>query len=225
MNSLERDQLNQFLQQLVAARLNQKDEEADHLIKDALARQPDAGYLLIQRCLLQDQALHAAQAQISDLQRQLQQKTATPSSQSFLNDNPWAPAASNVNGVPGASHYQMPSPQPIGNSAYARPHPQNSAAGFGSSFLGNIATTAAGVVAGSFLFQGLENLLGHHAQPTSSSMLGQPPNADHMAEQTIINNYYGDSDPSAVHDHPEAHLASYSDDNFVEESDLDSDWI
>jgi hypothetical protein len=28
--------------------------------------------------------------------------------------------------------------------------------------LGNLATTAAGVVAGSFLYQGIQNLMGHH---------------------------------------------------------------
>lgn len=224
MNSQERDQLNQFLQQLVEVRLNQKDEEAERLIKDALARQPDAAYLLVQRCLLQDQALQAAQTQIRELQRQLQQKTAVSSNQGFLSDNPWASVANNVNDVPGASHYQMPSTQAMGNAAYARPNPQDSAAG--SSFLGNIATTAAGVVAGSFLFQGLENLLGHHTQPMSSTLLDQSlPPRDQLAEQTIINNYYGDLDPTTEHDYPDASLASYADDNFFEESDLDADWI
>ncbi len=224
MNSQERDQLNQFLQQLVEVKLAQKDEEAENAIKEALAHQPDAGYLLVQRCLLQDQALHAAQAQIAALQQQLQQKNATTSSQSFLNGNPWASVSSNANSVPGASNYSMPSAQPNGDSAYARPIQQNSASGFGSSFLGNFATTAAGVVAGSFLFQGLGNLLGHHAQP-SPSILGQHANADHIPEQTIINNYYGDSDQPTTHDHPEAHLASYTDDGLIEDSDLDSDWI
>ncbi len=56
------------------------------------------------------------------------------------------------------------------------------------SFLGNVATTAAGVVAGGFLFQGLENLLGsgHHA---GFSGWGDEP-VERVSEQTTINNYY-----------------------------------
>ena len=50
-----------------------------------------------------------------------------------------------------------------------------------------MATTAAGVVAGGFLFQGLESLLGHHQSPSSS--WGDPA-GEQVSEQTIINNYY-----------------------------------
>ena len=222
MNAQEREQLNQFLQQLVNVKLSEKDSEAANLINESIALQPDAAYLLTQRCLLQDQALQVAQAQIADLQRQLQQKNTGSSNNSFLNDNPWAPASSNTNGVPGASNYQIPSaPTTQDNAAYARPAPQN--AGFGSSFLGNVATTAAGVVAGSFLFQGIGNLLGHH--PTQSAWGQQPTNAEHLADQTIINNYYGDSDQLAHNENTDVHLASYDDDNFIDDSDLDSDWI
>jgi len=222
MNAQEREQLNQFLQQLVNIKLAEKDNEAADLINASIAQQPDAAYLLTQRCLLQDQALQVAQAQIADLQRQLQQKNTSASNNSFLNDNPWAPASSNTNSVPGASNYQIPSTPPAqDNAAYARPTPQN--AGFGSSFLGNVATTAAGVVAGSFLFQGIGNLLGQHT--THSAWGQQPNNAEHFADQTIINNYYADSDQLASSEANDIHLASYDDDNFVDDSDLDSDWI
>ena len=43
----------------------QRDPEADAIINDAVSRQPDAAYLLVQRTLLQQQALEAAQARIA----------------------------------------------------------------------------------------------------------------------------------------------------------------
>lgn len=222
MNTQEREQLNQFLNQLLGVKLTAKDDEAEHLIQEAIARQPDAAYLLVQRSLLQDQALRAAQEQIADLQQRLQQKETAASNRGFLDDNPWAPT--NNNSVPGASNYRMPAaPSAPDNPAYARAMPQNQAQGFGSSFLGNVATTAAGVVAGSFLFQGIENLLGHHASP---SPLSQHPTGEHLSEQTVINNYYGDSDQLAHHDDNHgAQLANFDDDNFLDDSDFDSDWV
>jgi len=218
MNTQEREQLHQFLNQFVDVKLSEKDKEAENLIREAVSRQPDAAYLLIQRCLLQDQALNTAQAQIAELRQQLQQRATASSNNGFLNDNPWTAAASNTKEVPGASNYKMPSSL----AADSRPAPQNPGPGFGSSFLGNVATTAAGVVAGSFLFQGIGNLLGHHA---SSSVWNQQPNSEDLAEQTIINNYYGDADQLAENDDHGAFLAGYDDDTLVDDSDLDSDWI
>jgi hypothetical protein len=103
---------------------------------------------------------------------------------SFLaGGNPWAQtldSGQNSAGVPGAGNYQVPTRSgSVFNAA-----PTNSGAG---SFLGSVATTAAGVVAGGFLFQGIEHLLsGHHG---SSSFWGDG-SAEPVAEQTIINNYY-----------------------------------
>ena len=91
MNTQERDQLNTFLLQLGQARAGVKDSEAQTLIDNALARQPDAAYLLVQRCLLQDGALQAAQAQISSLQAELQQarQGSAAGGTGFLDSNAW----------------------------------------------------------------------------------------------------------------------------------------
>jgi hypothetical protein len=43
--------------------------------------------------------------------------------------------------------------------------------GGGGGMLGSIAATAAGVAAGSFLFQGIENMFGHHNQGGSNHLL------------------------------------------------------
>ena len=223
MNTQEREQLNQFLHQLVEVKLTEKNGEAENIINDALSRQPDASYLLVQRCLLQDQALQAAQAQITSLQQQLQQKTTASANNGFLNNNPWATATNKGNGVPGAPDYRIPSSSAQDTANYSRTAPQYQTPGFGSSFLGNVATTAAGVVAGSFLFQGIGNLLGHH---TSPSPWNQTSGEEHLAEQTVINNYYGDdTDQLAQNESIDDQFASNDYENLMDDSDFDSDWV
>nr|WP_315239009.1 DUF2076 family protein [uncultured Albidiferax sp.] len=179
MNTQERDQLSTFLQQLGQARAPVKDMEAQTLIDAAVARQPDAAYLLVQRCLLQDNALQSAQAQIASLQAELQQpKPAT----NFLDANGWgrAPVA------PAAAY--APAPAYPQTAPVAAPAPSRFQA---PSFLTSMATTAAGVAAGAFLFQGIESLMGHHGSstaagtPASAFGLSEPAAATPEAAQSI----------------------------------------
>lgn len=221
MNTQERDQLSQFLQQLAAAKLGNKDQDAANMIAETVARQPDAAYLLVQRAMLLDQALNTAKAQINDLQNQLQ--TSRSGNQGgFLNNDPWAQPAAPSGQVPGAGGYQMPRPA-------AAPASGGFLGGGASSFLGNVATTAAGVVAGSFLFQGIENLLGHHG----GSAWGQGGyndglmSGEHVTEQfTTVNNYYGSADDAG-----NFQTASYDDngddvsDDDSFQNDGESDWM
>ncbi|MBC7683170.1 MAG: DUF2076 family protein [Ferruginibacter sp.] len=167
MNTQERDQLTTFLQQLGQARAAVKDAEAQTLIDTAVARQPDAAYLLVQRSLLQDNALQAAQAQIASLQAELQQaKSAAipvataPASSNFLDANGWgrAPVAPSYAAAPAAA-YVPPSSYPQAAPVAVAAAPSRFQA---PGFLTSVATTAAGVAAGAFLFQGIENLMGHH---------------------------------------------------------------
>ena len=53
--------------------------------------------------------------------------------------------------------------------------------------LGTVATTAAGVVAGSFLYHGIEKLMGHHSGASDANAATPTP----VAENTVINNDYG----------------------------------
>lgn len=217
MTPQEQQQLTQFLNQLTQAKLSQKDPEAELLIQAAIKQQPEANYLLIQRALILEQALNNAKAQIADLQNQVR-NNPNNSSTSFLNNDPWAQPASNAGPVPGAGNYQMP--------RYAAPSPaQPSAFGGGaSSFLGNVATTAAGVVAGSFLFQGIENLMGGHH---GSSGWGQHDQgaSEHVSEQTVINNYYGDDAMQMADNQQEQNDYLVSDDSDFQDDNGDSDWI
>lgn len=216
MNPQEREQLTRFLNQLAEARISEKNPEADALIREAVAKQPDAAYLLVQRAMLVDQALNSAKAQIAQLQA-----GQSAGKSSFLGgSNPWASPLSNSQnsaGVPGANEYQLP-----------RAAAPLASAGGASSFLGNVATTAAGVVAGSFLFQGIENLLGHH-QPSSS---WTEPTGDRMSEQTIVNNYYDSEQGDAwqSQDNGNAFLASDTGSTFLDDDELadggdDSNWV
>src|SRR5579859_5324464 len=71
MTPQEQQLLDDFLQRLAAAGMVTKDPQADALIHQRLAGQPDALYLLVQRSLLQQQALEGAKTQIAQLQAQL----------------------------------------------------------------------------------------------------------------------------------------------------------
>lgn len=177
MNANEREQLNRLLNQLREVRVDERDAEADRLIRDAVATNADSTYLLVQRALLLEQALTNAKGQIAQLQREVNQRSS-PDQGGFLGrNNPWS---ADLGSTPSQSGRH-----PGGSAGYQVP-PGAPASGGGSSFLGNVATTAAGVVAGSFLFQGIENLLGHHASPYGFGSTGES-----IAGDTVINNYYG----------------------------------
>jgi len=152
--------LENFLNQLIEARGLPKDPEADAMIQKAVAYQPDAAYLLVQRALLQQQALDNAKAEIANLQRQLQ--GGQQSASRFLDPNAWGNSAGQrqpVQTYDTQQAYQQPS------LASRASNFLRGGTGIGmSGALGSIASTAAGVAAGAFLFQGLGNLLGHHNQ-------------------------------------------------------------
>ncbi|MGZ5577311.1 MAG: DUF2076 domain-containing protein [Methylobacter sp.] len=229
MNTQERDQLNQFLKQLIEVKLTEKNTEAETMIREAVARQPDAAYLLVQRSLLLEQALNEAKTKISELQNQLQKNSPVSSTGGFFVNDPWAQAPSKPTAVPGAgSYHQIPAASTgMGNAQFSQIAPQHAGSGAGS-FLGNVATTAAGVVAGSFLFQGIENLMGHHQSGWESQPFGKQ-----LTENTVINNYYGDSDKTETTGNSNNFMASNDSDSFLDDNDSffdgsgndDSDWV
>jgi hypothetical protein len=161
MNPQERELLTTFLRQMSQAQAGQTDAEADALIREAVARQPDAAYLLVQRAMGLEYALQAAQAQAVKLQTELDQVRSATRGGFMDGPNAWgrsAPASAPAPQVP-----QQSAGQP--GLAAAKP-----ASSWGSGVLGTVASTAAGVVAGSFLFQGIQGLMGHRdaAQPPAS---------------------------------------------------------
>jgi hypothetical protein len=204
MTPQEHEKLQQFLGQLNQAQGVQRDPEADALISAAVSRQPDAAYLLVQRTLLQDQALEAAQARIAQLERQ-SQPARPASSGSFLGGaDAWGNSARTV-AAPAAMPERGPAQYPqAGQGAYPQnqvPYPGQRQGGFsrfgggmggggGSSFLGTMAATAAGVAGGAFLFQGIGNLLNQDDKPAgeqqgaaSDAAAGATPASDNNLAQ------------------------------------------
>jgi hypothetical protein len=173
MNATERDQLQQFLGALRQTRADPKDPVADALIREAVALQADAPYLLVQRAMGLGLALDAAQARIQQLEAQcaeqaarlLSAPTAAPATPSFLMSGAQAwgrgtEAVAVPASVPVASAAPVQSRAAVSGAA-----PQASA--WGGGLMAQVATTAAGVVAGGLLFQGVQSLMGHHSPSTS----------------------------------------------------------
>jgi hypothetical protein len=171
MTPQESQILQDFLTQLEQAKGVAKDPQAEALIAAAVAKQPDAPYLLVQRALLVEQALNAAKAQIAELQKQ--QASSAAGGSSFLNSgSTWGrPNADAIR--PAAPPSTAPQTAPPSNAPQAAPQAARPSllGGGGGSFLGTVAATAAGVAGGAFLFQGIENLMGHHG--TGSGFLSQ----------------------------------------------------
>ncbi|NBS15850.1 MAG: DUF2076 family protein [Gammaproteobacteria bacterium] len=209
MNAEEQRLLTGFLDQLKGIRGIQKDPDADLLIRKVAGDQPDALYLLVQKALIQDQALSGARQQIVALERQLEDaRTAsgTASTGGFLSQNPWSGSTSRQQPAAMAAPQAPPYP-----ASMAPPAPMSS--GFGG-FLGSAAATAAGVAGGAFLFHGIESMMGHHGGGLGYSDTGY--GDGHHADNVTINEYYGDG---AL---PPTHEAGYS--PVEDQQDLEEDW-
>ena len=178
MSPQDSKMLHDFLAQLIQARGIQKDPEADALIQRAVAQQPDAVYLLVQRSLLMEQALNNARDQIAQLENQV--RSAQQGDRRFLDANAWGnsgasrPASAAMQqerreyqrdprDYP-PQQYQPQYQQPSMMGGMFGSRPGGGFLGGGGGMLGSIAATAAGVAAGSFLFHGLDNMFHHHDQ-------------------------------------------------------------
>lgn len=76
MTPQERELITTFLEQMKQTRAGQKDPEAEALIAAAVASQPDAAYLLVQRAVGLDYALQAAKVDLVKVQAELEQARA-----------------------------------------------------------------------------------------------------------------------------------------------------
>jgi hypothetical protein len=213
MTPQEQQLLDDFLQRLAAAGSVAKDPQADALIRQRLASQPDALYLLVQRSLLQQQALDAAKAQIAQLQAQL--ASQQQGGGSFLGGQP----ASAWGAVPPPMPPQQPMPPQAAPSwrdrlfggAPAQPAPA------APSFLSQAATTAAGVAGGMFLFDGIESLLGGHHGGGGGFFGGggQPTVIENITE----NNTYNDGNNDRLSDNRDRD--DFASNDFTPSNDFD----
>jgi hypothetical protein len=195
MNATERDQLQQFLSALRQTRADPKDPTADGLIREAVSAQADAPYLLVQRAMGLGVALDAAQIRIAQLEaqcaQQLDQLAQLRATQASPAPTPGA-SGSWMSGSQawgrGAETPAQHMPATASSTATARfatttpaaAHPaampaqaQAAPSAWGGGMMAQMATTAAGVVAGGLLFQGVQSLMGQH-QPTPESNAASP---------------------------------------------------
>ncbi len=186
-----------------------KDREADELIRQSVAAQPSAPYLLVQTVLVQEHALTNAQQRIAELEKQVEAaKSAQPSGGSFLGGiadklGPWGRRADQAPGPTPMAAQPMPMPQqPMapqpGYAAYASTAAMAPTAGGG--FLRSALTTAAGVAGGALLFQGIEGLLHQNSGAFGPGLnagygggaWGGGGGSNTVVNETV-NNYYGNA--------------------------------
>lgn len=174
MNAAERDQLQQFLSALRQTRAEPKDPVADALIREAVANQADAPYCLVQRAMGLALSLQAAQARIEQLEAQCAQlqasRPSTPTSSGFWmsGEQAWGRSAQPT-APPSPVAVNSPLGPSLGAPAVAG---QPAASAWGKGLMAQAATTAAGVVVGGLLFQGVQSLMGPHGHaPTPASPL------------------------------------------------------
>jgi uncharacterized protein len=190
--------LNDLIGRVEQTQLTEKDPEAEQLLNQRLARNPNALYVLAQTVLVQKYALEQAQAQLAQLRQQLQ-PTQPARSTSFLGGlfGHQDPAPPPPPPPPPPGYGAPPYAQPWNQApAYGPPPPQP---GGGSSFLRTAATTAAGVAAGALAFQGVESLLhgfgGNQAGLAGGGLFG----GGGAPGETVINNYYDDAGSQREH--------------------------
>jgi uncharacterized protein len=204
MTPQEAQMLQDLVRKVEGTQLTEKDPDAEALLQDGLARDPDALYKLAQTVLIQNMALDQARAQMQRMQQQLAPPAPQPAkATSFLGglfhrDPQPAPPAQPpytpvYTGQPPQYQQQPYAPPYPGQPAYQAPPPAYyppPAGSSGGGFLRSAATTAAGVAGGMLAFEGIESLMhgGMHEGfgGWGGGMAGGP------MEETVINNYYDD---------------------------------
>jgi hypothetical protein len=165
MQSEERDLIVGLFERLRPFDAQPRDPEAERLIANLVVRQTSAPYLLTQTVLVQEQALKAAQARITELEAK-----ATGGGGGFLASAPGI-GPSNV-GPWGAKPADPPPPA-------VQPTPGPFTRGGG--FLQSAMATAAGVAGGALLFEGIRGLFGHMGGGMAQASPLMPPH--NMREQ------------------------------------------
>jgi hypothetical protein len=176
MTPQERELVTQLFDRLASLESAPRDPEAEKAIIDGLRRAPNAAYALVQTTLLQDEALRRADERIQALEAQLGGAPAGRPSGGFLDSMREAflgpreaPRAGSVPSIRPAPP-TAPDPRaqdPRDQAAYAPGAPpgaplrQGPSFG-GGSFLGTAASTAAGVIGGSLLLDGIRSMMGEH---------------------------------------------------------------
>jgi hypothetical protein len=181
MTPQEQGLVGELFDRLASLENNPRDPEAERVIADGLRRAPHAAYALVQTALVQDEALKRANARIEELEAQFGGSEQEQHQGSFLDTMREAVLGRREprGSVPSvrSPETQIPpmapppmAPPPMGQPpfggapGYFPQMPAGPAFGSGGSFLGTAASTAAGVVGGALLMDGIRSMFGaHHA--------------------------------------------------------------
>jgi uncharacterized protein len=184
MTPQERQLVDDLFDRLAKLEDAPRDPDAERAIIDGLRRAPNAPYALVQTVLVQDEALKRANARIQELEGGGDQPPEPP--RGFLDnmrdtlfgrDEPHRGSVPNArtgglgsSGAWGAGPSSPPPPPPPGYGAppqgYGAPPPGYgygpgpSPVGAGGSFLGTAAASAAGVIGGAMLLNGIRSMMG-----------------------------------------------------------------
>lgn len=213
MTPQEDQLLNGLIDRLNQTALQEKDPDAEALLNQRLAGNPDALYMLAQTVLVQNIALDQAKAQLSQLQQQVQQlQHSQPAhTTSFLgrllgdrDEQPPTPPQQQAS-APGYQQVppQFSPPPPYGAPQYqampyGTPYAPPYTPGTQPSFLRGAFQTAAGVAAGALVFEGIESMFhgfGHGGYGWGGPGIGG------FGERPVevINNYYDEPGRGAEH--------------------------
>lgn len=219
MTPQEEQLLNSLVDRLNQTPLQEKDPDAEALLNQRLAGNPDALYMLAQTVLVQNIALDQARGQVNQLQQQVQQfqqqhpQPAHTTSflgrllgerddQSSPQQQQQAPAPAYQPVPPQYASPSQPYPQ-YGSPQYGQPQYQQAPYVVGQpSFLRGAMQTAAGVAAGALAFEGVESILhgfGHGGYGWGGPGMGGFGMGERPVEETVINNYYDEPGRGAEH--------------------------
>ena len=221
MTSQEQQMIDGLIDRIRNTPITDRDPIAANHLQQGLGNNPDAIYILAQTVLVQQQALLQAQTQLQKANSDLAQLRESaghapqPSSGSWLdrffgtntpsqNQGTPQPGYQNVNTAPQQPYPQQGYPpqgypqqgypqQGYAQQGYGAPSAFGQSPGGGGSFLRTAATTAAGVAAGAFLFEGVESMFGGHGSGFGGGGFG----GGHEGG-SVVNNYYEDH-PSGEH--------------------------
>jgi uncharacterized protein len=185
MTPQERQMVADLFDRLGSLEGGQRDPDAERAIREGLARAPNAVYALVQTVLLQEEALKRANTRIEELEHAVNPGPAQTQSGGFLDSmrsvfagqsrgsvpsvrTGGQPGGQGSSGAWGASPSPPPPPGYQPQPGYPAPPPgymQGAPMGApmmggGGSFLGTAAATAAGVIGGSMLLNGIRNAFG-----------------------------------------------------------------
>ncbi len=235
MQSQERELITGLFGRLQPFETQPRDGEAEALIKDSVARQPAAPYLLVQTVLVQDQALKAAQDRITELEAKVAAGAAAPAAQGFLSSaprlGPWGGQPAAQPGAPSDAQAQQGAPgaPPVPSTRSPLQAAVAPQAGGGGGFLRSAMATAAGVAGGALLFEGIRGLMGSNPFGSSTAAAAQPSPLmpPDNAQQAYASDNGGQPDNSQDGQDGQDggdYDNNASDDSFADSSSSDDDW-